>query len=75
MDIGTGRHREHMPPLFKDSGEVPLSCNLAALLESIENAKIDRKCPFPAISEALSFKISRKSMPKDPLVGLHRFTS
>ena len=26
MDVGTGRHRGMYPPLFKDSGKVPLSC-------------------------------------------------
>ena len=47
---------------------------MVALLENFENAKINRKYTFPAISEDLSFKISQGSMHPDPLADLHYFT-
>ena len=33
----------HVPPLFEDSGKVPLLYKLACLLENFENANINRK--------------------------------
>ena len=44
MDVGTGGHREHMPPHFsKTRAKGPFSCNLVALLENFENAKVSSK--------------------------------
>ena len=67
MDLGTGGTEGTCPPLFKDSGKVPLLCNLVALLENFENVKMNKNYTFPVISEDLSFKISRGSMPPEPL--------
>ena len=66
-DVGTGGHRQHTPLHFsKTPAKYPFSCNLFALLENIENAKMNRKFPFLENSEDLSVKISRGSMPQTP---------
>ena len=58
MDVGTWGHIEHVPH-HPHLGKVPLfSCILAALLESFEDAKINKKHMFLAISEDIGFKLS-----------------
>ena len=43
MDVGTGGTGDTCLPLVKDSGKVPFSCSLVALLESFEDAKTTSK--------------------------------
>ena len=67
-------HRGTCPHFSKTRVKCPFSCSLVALLESFENAKMNRKYAFPAISEDLTFKISRGSMPVDALTWSALFT-
>ena len=66
MDVGTGGTRGRCPHVSKNQEKCPCVCNLEALLENFANANMNRKYVFPAISEDLSFIISRGSMPPDP---------
>ena len=66
MDVGTGGHMEHVPH-HAHLGKVPLfSCILTALLESFEDAKINKKYMFQAISEDIGFRPSWGSMLSNP---------
>ena len=63
-------HRGYVStPLFKDSCKVPLSCNLVALLENIENAQMNRKIDIFSEFRRCKSQNFQGSMPPDPLDG------
>ena len=60
---GRGGTGARAPPFSKIRKKCPFSLSLVALLESFEDAKTLAKYTLSAISEYLSFKISRGAYP------------
>ena len=61
------RHRGNMPPLFKDLGKVPLSCNLVALLEGFEDTKTASKIQVSSYFRGSTFQNFPVELPPDTL--------
>ena len=59
------------PPLFRDSGKVPLSCNMVAFLENSEYAKMNRKIQVSSDLRSSKFQNFWGSVLRIPLAGLH----